>query len=54
MRYAFATFLLGTDGNDVFGWTGSQGTMTPFDPLWDTDLGCPRVRTTRSAPGATA
>ena len=41
MRYAFATFLLGTDGNDVFGWTGSQGTMTPFDPLWDTDLGAP-------------
>ena len=25
MRYAFATFLLGTDGNDVFGWTGSRG-----------------------------
>lgn len=42
MRYAFATFLLGTDGNDVFGWTGSQGTMTQFDPLWDTDLGAPR------------
>ena len=42
MRYAFATFLLGTDGNDVFGWTGSQGTMTQFDPLWDTDLGSPR------------
>jgi hypothetical protein len=42
MRYAFATFLLGTDGNDVFGWTGSQGTLTQFDPLWDTDLGAPR------------
>lgn len=42
MRYAFATFLLGTDGSDVFGWTGSQGTMTQFDPLWDTDLGAPR------------
>jgi hypothetical protein len=41
MRYAFATFLLGTDGNDVFGWTGSQGTMTQFDPLWETDLGGP-------------
>ena len=42
MRYAFATFLLGTDGNDVFGWTGSQGTMTSFDPLWDTDPRCAR------------
>ena len=42
MRYAFATFLLGTHGNDVFGWTGNQSTMTQFDPLWDTDLGAPR------------
>ena len=41
MRYAFATFLLATDGDDVFGWTGSQGTITQFDPLWDTDLGPP-------------
>jgi hypothetical protein len=42
MRYAFAAFLLGTNGNDVFGWTGSQGTLTGFDPLWNTDLGTPR------------
>ena len=42
MRYAFATFLLGTNGNDVFGWTGSQGALTQFDPLWNTDLGAPK------------
>ena len=42
MRYAFAVFLLGTNGNDVFGWTGSKHTMTAFHPLWDTDLGDPR------------
>lgn len=42
MRYAFAAFLLGTDGTDVFGWTGSQGSKTSFDPLWDVDLGAAR------------
>ena len=42
MRYAFATFLLGTNGNDVFGWTGSRGALTGFDPLWNTDLGTPK------------
>ena len=42
MRYAFAVFLLGTNGNDIFGWTGSKHTMTSFHPLWDTDLGDPR------------
>src|SRR5688500_16588627 len=41
MRYAFAAFLLATNGNDVFGWTGSQGARTAFDPLWDVDLGAP-------------
>ena len=30
MRYSFATFLLGTDGNDVFGWTGQPGHDDPF------------------------
>ena len=42
MRYAFASFLLGTDGDDVFGWTGSKETMTSFHQVWDTDLGVPR------------
>ena len=41
MRYAFATFLLGTDGHDVFGWTDSRTVMTRFHPLWDVDLGAP-------------
>lgn len=41
MRYAFAAFLLGTDGNDVFGWTGSKSAFTQFHPLWDVDLGSP-------------
>lgn len=41
MRYGFAAFLLGTDGTDVFGWTGSRTTRTSFDPLWDADLGTP-------------
>jgi hypothetical protein len=42
MRYAFAAFLLGTDGTDVFGWTGSRTHYTSFHPLWNTDLGSPR------------
>ena len=42
MRYSFATFLLGTDGRDVFGWTGSKTEMTRFHPLWDVDLGTPK------------
>jgi Hypothetical glycosyl hydrolase family 15/Bacterial Ig domain/Bacterial Ig-like domain (group 3) len=42
MRYSFATFLLGTDGRDVFGWTGSKTEMTRFHPLWDVDLGTPQ------------
>jgi hypothetical protein len=42
MRYAFGTFLLGTDGRDVFGWTGSRSVMTSLHPLWNVDLGTPQ------------
>jgi hypothetical protein len=42
MRYALAAFLLGTGGNDMFGWTGSRTVRTAFDPLWDVDLGTPQ------------
>jgi hypothetical protein len=51
MRYAFAAFLLGTDGNDVFGWTGSPGARTTFDPSWDVDLGAPRAPFYPAGPG---
>jgi hypothetical protein len=51
MRYAFAAFLLGTNGNDVFGWTASPGAWTRFDPLWDVDLGAPRGPHYAAGPG---